>query len=246
MKISAVIITFNEQKNIGRCIDSLMNIVDEIIVIDSYSTDATKQICLQKKVTFLELKWQGYAATKNYGNAMANNDYILSLDADEALSTELQNTIYTAKSNLSGAYEMNRLTNYCGHWIRYGGWYPDTKIRLFNKKNTQWKNLIVHEHIEFLKPEHITFLKGDILHYSFDTLLEHKTKIEKYALLEAQKVKHYSTIKLFFKTMFSPFITFIKMYFLKLGCLDGSAGFNVAKLSAYASYKRYTEAQKLK
>jgi (heptosyl)LPS beta-1,4-glucosyltransferase len=246
MKISAVIITFNEQKNIERCINSLTNIADEIIVIDSFSTDNTKQICLQKNVTFVESKWQGYAATKNYGNSIAAHDYILSLDADEAISDDLKVAINMAKPNLSGAYEMNRLTNYCGHWIKHGSWYPDKKIRLFNRKTTQWKNLIVHEHIEFLQPENSTFLKGDILHYSFNTLAEHKSKIEKYALLEAQKVKHFSIQKLFFKILFSPITTFIKMYFLKLGCLDGIAGFNVARLSAYASYKRYSEAKKLK
>jgi (heptosyl)LPS beta-1,4-glucosyltransferase len=246
MKISAVIITFNEQKNIERCINSLTNIADEIIVIDSFSTDNTKQICLQNNVTFVESKWQGYAATKNYGNSIAAHDYILSLDADEAISDDLKVAINKVKQNLSGAYEMNRLTNYCGHWIKYGGWYPDKKIRLFNRKTTQWKNLIVHEHIEFLQPENSTFLKGDILHYSFNTLAEHKSKIEKYALLEAQKVKHFSTRKLILKILFSPITTFIKMYFLKLGCLDGIAGFNVARLSAYASYKRYVEAKKLK
>ncbi|MFM2224074.1 MAG: hypothetical protein RJA07_276 [Bacteroidota bacterium] len=246
MKISAVVITFNEELNIERCINSLLDIADEIIIIDSFSTDKTKEICLQKNVKFVSTKWQGYAATKNFGHTIAQNNYILSLDADEAISEQLKNSILSIKNNLSGAYEMNRLTNYCGSWIKHGGWYPDKKIRLFNKQTTQWKNLVVHEHIEFIKTEHITYLQGDILHYSFNTMHEHKLKIEKYAKLEAQKIQHYSTIKIQLKKLFSPIATFIKMYFIKLGFLDGVAGFHVAKLSAYASFKRYAEAQLLK
>ncbi|MEY4875826.1 MAG: hypothetical protein RL708_975 [Bacteroidota bacterium] len=246
MKISAVVITFNEERNIERCINSLVDIADEIIIIDSFSTDKTKEICLQKNVKFVPTKWIGYAATKNYGHTIAQNNYILSLDADEAISEELKNSILSIKNNLLGAYEMNRLTNYCGSWIKHGGWYPDKKIRLFNKQITQWKDLVVHEHIEFIKPENITYLQGDILHYSFNTLAEHKLKIEKYAKLEAQKIQHFSTIKIQSKKIFSPIATFIKMYFIKLGFLDGVAGFHVAKLSAYASFKRYEEALQIK
>ena len=242
MKISAVIITFNEERNIGRCLDSLISIADEIIVVDSFSTDRTKEICEQKNAKVVQTKWLGYAPTKNFGHTLAENNYILSLDADEAISEELKKSILSIKNNLSGAYEMNRLTNYCGSWIKHGGWYPDRKIRLFNKQTTQWKNLVVHEHIEFLKPENIIHLQGDILHYSFNTLDEHKLKIEKYAKLEAQKIQHYSIVKIQFKKLFSPIATFIKMYFLKLGFLDGIAGFHVARLSSYASFKRYQAA----
>ena len=246
MKISAVIITFNEEKNIARCIESVKNIADEIVVVDSFSTDQTIAIAESYGAKVTQTKWLGYALTKNFGHALTANDYILSLDADEALSKELQQSILVVKENLSGAYEMNRLTNYCGNWIKHSGWYPDKKIRLFNKKTTQWKNLIVHEHIEFTAVEVVHFLKGDLLHYSFSTLIDHKNKIEKYAKLESQKVQHYSLFKIQFKKIFSPVVTFLKMFFLKSGWMDGVAGWHVARLSAYASWKRYDEAMQFK
>ncbi len=241
--ISAVIITLNEEKNILRCVQSLKSVADEIIVVDSFSTDQTKAICEANGVRFVQSNWQGYAKTKNYGHTLAQHDYILSIDADEALDETLQAAIKKVKAQgLSGAYQFNRLTNYCGKWIKHGGWYPDVKVRLFNRHEVHWKDLVVHEHVSYEASLKITHLSGDLLHYSFDSIAAHRKKIAHYSKLEAQKVKHKSKGTLFFKLLFSPPLTFIKMYFFKTGLLDGYYGWKVAQLSAFATYSRYREA----
>ena len=135
-KLTAVIIAYNEARNIKRCIASLLNVADEIVVVDSYSTDATPSICKGLGVQFHQRDWKGYSKQKNYGNGLASNDWILSIDADEALSEKLKKSILHEKENgKSYNYSFNRLTNYCGKWIHYCGWYPDTKIRMFNEQN---------------------------------------------------------------------------------------------------------------
>jgi glycosyltransferase involved in cell wall biosynthesis len=133
--ISAVIITFNEEAKIGRCIDSLIGVADEILVIDSFSTDLTEYICKSKGVRFIQREFEGHANQKNFGNEQAQHNYILSIDADECLSDELKNSILEAKKSLKfDGYSVNRLSNFCGNWIHHSGWYPDTKMRLFNVK----------------------------------------------------------------------------------------------------------------
>ena len=126
-KLSAVIITKNEERNIGRCLESLAGVVDETVVVDSFSEDKTREICeLFEGVRFIEHEWMGYSDTKNHANSLASNDYILSLDADEELSEELREEILGIKRGLNEnvAFSLNRLTNYCGHWIRHSGWHP--------------------------------------------------------------------------------------------------------------------------
>ncbi|MCU0322473.1 MAG: glycosyltransferase family 2 protein, partial [Chitinophagaceae bacterium] len=134
-KISATIITFNEEKNIRRCLESLQGIADEIIVVDSLSTDKTKAICQELNITFIEQAFLGYIEQKNFAIQQANFDFVLSLDADEALDETLQQSIIQAKKDglKSDSYNMNRCTSFCGKWIKHGTWYPDKKIRLFNK-----------------------------------------------------------------------------------------------------------------
>ena len=167
VKISAVIITFNEERNISRCIQSLVDVVDEIIVVDSFSKDKTEEICLANNVQFIQREWNGYSETKNFANSQAKNDWVLSLDADEALSADLKTSILTLKKEeLKGSYSFNRLTNYCGMWVKFGGWYPDNKTRLFNRLEGKWTGLI-HENLEFSSATQTSLLKGDCLHYSY-------------------------------------------------------------------------------
>jgi (heptosyl)LPS beta-1,4-glucosyltransferase len=243
--ISAVIITLNEEKNILRCIQHLKPIVDEIVVMDSFSTDQTKAICDAEGVVFYQMKWEGYARTKNKAQQMAQHDYILSIDADEVPNETLQQALLKVKKEgLQGAYSFNRLTNYCGKWIKHGGWYPDVKMRLFNRNEVKWKDLIVHEQVEYKSGLQITHLAGDLLHYSFESIAAHQSKIQHYAKLEAQKVKHKSRAWRCIKMIASPGITFIKMYFLKAGILDGYYGWKIAQLSAWATFRRYEESLK--
>jgi glycosyltransferase involved in cell wall biosynthesis len=234
-KISAVIITFNEEKNIGRCLDSLHNVCDEIIVLDSFSTDKTEVICRQKGVIFHQHTWLGYAGSKNLANEKSANDWILSIDADEELSAELAHSILDVKENLSEIfYSFNRLTNYCGTWIRHSGWYPDTKIRIFNRNKAHWEGSI-HEKLIFDNRIPVENLKGNLYHYSYYTLQDHKRQIEKYSLLAAEELKAKGKNTNMMKIIFFPLIKFIETFFFKKGFLDGAAGFQISRMTAKAT-----------
>lgn len=243
-KISAVIITFNEERNIERCLRSLQGVVDEIIVVDSFSKDNTAAICKSFNAIFFERKWDDFSATKNFGNEKAINDWVLSLDADEALSDELKGSILETKSKpLEGCYSFNRLTNYCGHWIRHSGWYPDTKTRLFNKKNCKWQGA-VHETLVCANEKSI-FLKGDILHYSYYSIKEHLKQTERYSTTAAQMLFDTGKRANVLKVFVSPVFKFIKSYFLKLGFLDGKSGVIISAISAWYVYLKWNKVRDL-
>ena len=243
--LSVVIITFSEERNIDRCLNSLKTVADEIVVIDSFSEDKTAEICNRYNVKFIQRKWEGYSATKNFGNKAASYDYILSIDADEALSPKLQLSIIECKEKgFSGAYAVNRLTNYCGSWIRHGGWYPDTKIRIWNKHDGEWTGEI-HETIDFSIKVDVTLLKGDLHHYSFYSLEDHLLKVEKFTDIASRDLYRQGKKARLVKLFFSPVVKFIKDYFLRLGFLDGIPGFTISRISAYATYLKYNKLQKL-
>jgi glycosyltransferase involved in cell wall biosynthesis len=244
--ISAVIITFNEEANIARCLDSLDGIADEIVVVDSFSRDKTKEICARYGVTFYEHPFECYAKQKNYAISKATYHYILSLDADEALDEELANEIKSEKSKgLTDAYEMKRFTNFCGKWIKHCGWYPDRKVRLFHRQKARWIGEKVHETLDVDKGTDIKKLSGDILHYSFSTTDEHMATVNKYESLKAEKQfeagKSASTVK----TIFSPLFTFIRIYILKQGFRDGWYGFVISVNSAHGSFLKQIKLRQL-
>lgn len=244
IRLSVVIITLNEERNIARCLNSLKGVADEIIVVDSFSTDTTAAICKDAGVRFIEQKWMGYSAQKNFGNNLATHDFVLSLDADEALSDELKNSIITAKTKgFNGAYSFNRMTNYCGKWIHHSGWYPDTKVRIFNKNTSTWQGAL-HETLTLDKIE-IERLHGDLLHYSYYTKDEHISQTTKFTDIAAldffKSGKKHSPIKLYG----SPTVKFIRDYFIHLGFLDGKAGFDICRMSAKATYLKYKKLKNL-
>ena len=236
-KISAVIITLNEEKNIGRCVDSLLGIADEILVYDTGSTDQTIEICKNKNVRFLTGEWLGFAATKNTANSLASFDYVLSLDADEAPSQELKKSIVQQKTNgFTGIYSMNRLNNYCGQWIKYAGWYPDKKVRIF-PKNTLWKGDFVHETLE-IDGQNVCHLQGDILHYTYYTLEEHKQRERRYAKLAYERSVHKGKPYTFFQNLLSAIACFTKMFLIKKGFLIGKLGFQLCWIASKAKMWR--------
>jgi glycosyltransferase involved in cell wall biosynthesis len=238
--LSVVIISLNEERNIKRCIDSVKDIADEIIVVDSFSTDKTKEISIAAGAKVIEKIWGGYGDAKNFGAAQAANDFILNLDADEALTPELRKNIAEMKSKgLSGAYKFNRLTNYCGKWIRHCGWYPDRKTRVYSRKDTEWNNQSVHEKLIFRKNVPVTFLKGDLEHYSFYSIDEHKAKAKKYARLGAQKIMYRNKFSLFLKMLFNPPVRFLRTYLLQLGFLDGYYGWKICSIVAVEVFMKY-------
>jgi glycosyltransferase involved in cell wall biosynthesis len=239
LQISAVIITFNEEKNIGRCLDSVKDLVDDVVVVDSFSSDATESICEKHNVNFIQREWEGYSATKNFANQQAKFSWVLSLDADEALSVELKKTIQELKKGTElKTCSFNRLTNYCGSWVKHSNWYPDKKIRLFDRDKIEWKG-IIHEELTLPLYEIIYHFNEDILHYSYYTKEDHFNQIDKFTTIASQDLFDRNRNAPAFKLIVNPIAKFIGHYILHLGFLDGSAGFAIAKNSAYATYLKY-------
>lgn len=246
MKISATIITLNEERNIRRCIESLLPVADEIIVLDSFSTDQTQSICEELKVEFHQRKWAGYSDSKNYLNNLAKFDYILSIDADEELDAELQKSILKIKKeNIPQLYSVNRLTNYCGKWIKHSGWYPDVKLRLFPKEGCQWEGEFVHEELSYPKDLEIIQLDGHLNHYSYYDFKDHRARADKYSALTAQKMNARGKKASVLKPYLSAIGRFVSMYFIKLGFLDGKMGFKIAQISAQSNVFKYQELRRL-
>ncbi|MFZ4058112.1 MAG: glycosyltransferase family 2 protein [Ferruginibacter sp.] len=241
-KISAVIISFNEANKIGPCLDSLQGVVDEIVVLDSFSTDATPEICKAYGVHFFQQDWKGYGQQKNDANALAHHDYILSVDADERLSDKLKHAILQAKSSgLHGVYKMSRLNNFYGKYLHHGITYPDTQHRLFNRKEVQWKQRVVHETIDIPATVTIQFLQGDLLHDGTDTIKDHLNTINKYTSLSAKAYFESGKRANFFNLWLNPAVAFIQGYIFKLGFLDGQTGYIVAKNIAFEVYLKYSK-----
>ncbi len=223
--LSAVIITRNEARNIGRCIGSLQGVCEDVVVVDSGSTDATRTIAQGLGARVVERAWTDYSDQKNFANAQAAHDRVLSLDADEALSPELKASLLAVKdTGLNGAYAMHRLTNYCGSWVRHGGWYPDTKVRLFDRRTARWEGAHVHETLTLAPGTPITLLHG-----------------ERYSDLHARKMLAEGRRAGPVKRWLSPVAKFLQGYVLQAGFLDGRAGFDIARISARAVALKYAK-----
>lgn len=246
MKISATIITLNEERNIGRCIRSLREVADEIIVLDSFSSDRTEEICKELEVRFEKRAWEGYSSSKNYLNGLATGDYVLSIDADEALDEELKRSILKVKEEKSPQiYSVNRITNYCGKWIRHSGWYPDVKIRLFPKEGSQWEGEFVHETLSYPEGLQVIQLPGHLEHYSYYSFEEHRARADKYSELTAKKLFKSGNQASILKPWLSSIGRFVSMYFIKGGILDGRMGFKIAQISAQSNVYKYKELRRL-
>lgn len=244
-KISAIIITYNEEKNIRRCLSSLKDVAEEIIVVDSLSTDNTRCICSEFNILFYERGFDGYAEQKNWAISKANNNIILAIDADEELSEKLKKSINDARNNWNyDGYRFNRKTNYCGKWINFCGWYPDKQLRLFNKQIGRWNTDIIHEKIEFKKGAKIGFLNGDLLHYSFYNIKQHKDQIERFSELKAEMLFSRGKKTNILLIIISPVIKFLINYVFKLGFLDGYYGFIICINSAYSKYLSHIKLSK--
>ena len=234
-KLSVVIITYNEERNIEGCIKSVQSIADEIIVLDSYSTDRTKEICESHGVLFSAHKFDGHIQQKNRALALAKNEWVLSLDADEIPNAKLLQSIKDALENpITEAFYFNRLTNYLGKWVRHSGWYPDRKLRLLKKSKGHWAGINPHDKIELEKGVEPAYLKGDLLHYSYYSIEQHIDQINKFTTIgafEAHKKGRKSNMAI---AIVKSSWKFIRDYFFKLGILDGYYGFVICSLSAWA------------
>lgn len=247
IKLSVVIITYNEQKNIERCLLSVKEVADEIVVLDSFSTDDTPEICKKHGVNFFQHKFDGHIQQKNRAITYAVNPHVLSLDADEALDKTLVQSIKEVKQNFKkDGYYMNRLTNYCGHWVKHCGWYPDSKLRLWDSRKGEWTGINPHDKYEMNDGDRNTgFLKGDILHYSYYSVEDHYKQVEYFTNIASKAYYEKGKGAPFFKLLVNPVAKFVDHYLLKLGFLDGKAGYLISKISAYATYLKYKKLRAL-
>lgn len=236
MKISAVIITFNEAENIRAACESL-TWSDEIVVVDSESTDATREVAADCGAKVVTNEWPGFAAQKQFATEAATNDWVFSLDADERVSPELRASIEAVRSKheseCADGYRVARRTFYMNRWIRGGGWYPDYQLRLFNRKRGSWGNRLIHESFQMNPDAKTETLSGDLLHYTVRDAAQHEKMIkERYAPLGAQQMfrdgKRTSAIS---AAVAGP-SAFVRSYVLKAGFRDGSAGLTIAKFAA--------------
>jgi glycosyltransferase involved in cell wall biosynthesis len=241
VKISAVLITFNEEKNIRRAIESVAW-ANEILIVDSESTDGTRAIAESLGAKVVVQKWLGFSRQKQFATAAASNDWIFSLDADELVSDELKQEILQLKNSAppSDGYKIPRLSFYMQRPIRHGGWYPDWQLRFFNRTKGVWKDVLIHESVEMSRTARIEKLKGEILHYSVESAAHHHRMIgERYAPLAAQKMFADGKRATKLKIACAGLAAFVQTYFLKLGFLDGFAGFCIARFAAHHAFLKY-------
>jgi glycosyltransferase involved in cell wall biosynthesis len=239
-KLSVVIISLNEEKNIARCIDSVKDIADEIILLDSNSTDQTVPIAESKGALVKKQAFTGYIQQTNTAVAMASNDYILSLDADEALDPMLRDSILKVKEKFkSRAYSMNRYSNYCGKFIRHGSWYPDVKVRLFDRKIASWGGVNPHSKVILQENIPVVHLRGDILHYSYYTIAEHVAQNNKFSSIAAEALYAKGKKTTLFNILLNPWWAFFQSYLLRAGFLDGLFGLVIAIQIAHMTFLKH-------
>lgn len=241
-KLSVAIITYNEEHNIGRCIDSVMSVADEVLVLDSLSTDNTCAIAVAKGARVVQQPFAGYIEQKNAALGLSQFDLVLSLDADETLDERLQQAILAAKNEKPAAgYTMNRCTYYCGKFIRHGAWYPDRKLRLFNKQLAQWGGANPHDKVEFHSPQPTRHLSGDILHYSYYSMEEHITQNNKFSTISAESYFSRGKRTSLFRIWFNPCWAFFSGYILRGGFRDGFYGYVIARNVAHLTFLKHSK-----
>lgn len=240
MKISATIITQDEERNIARAIESL-RCCDEIIVVDSGSTDRTIDIARKLGATVVESPWRGYAGQKNYAAERAANDWILSIDGDESLSEALEAEIWHIKKAgpTYDAYTMPRLAQYLGRWILHSGWYPDRKVRLYDRRKARWVGDYVHESVKV--EGSLGHLQSNLLHFTCDSLSSHLRTMDRYTTLAAAQIIDQNEPVGWRRLVFDPLWTFVNAYFFKRGFLDGVEGLCIAYMAAFYNFLKYAK-----
>ncbi|MDX1957210.1 MAG: glycosyltransferase family 2 protein [Leptospiraceae bacterium] len=240
LALSACIITLNEEKNIERCILSL-NLANEIILLDSGSIDKTIEIAKKfSKVKIFHRNFDNYIDQKNHCISLAQNDWVLVLDADESLSPELEKEIFQNfdNTNYNGFY-FPRLTHYLGKWIYHGGWYPNYQLKLFRKSKGKFAGMLVHEKVEL--EGNIFKLKNPIYHFSYENIEDHIRYINKYSTLHAEERFQRGKKSSILYSLGKGFYKFFYMYMIKLGFLDGRAGLIIATLGAFYNFLKYAK-----
>jgi len=242
VKISATIIACNEELNIARAIESL-RCCDEIVVVDSGSTDRTVEIAQKLGARVIEMSWRGYASQKNFASEQATYDWVLSIDADESLSEALEAEIWQIKKSgpQYDAYTMPRLAQYLGRWILHSGWYPDRKIRLFDRRKASWQGDYVHESVRVQGS--VGHLESNLLHFTCNSLAEHLRTMDRYTTLAAEQLVDQKVDIHWRRIVFDPLWTFFRTYFLKQGFRDGLEGLCIAYMAAFYNFVKYAKAR---
>jgi len=245
-QLSVVIICKNEADVIAETLQSFSGLTDDIIVFDNGSTDSTQQSVKRFPVHFHAGQWEGFGHTKNKANLLAKYDWILSLDADEAIDEELKNNLLRLDlNNDKTVYEL-RFKNFLGDkWLRFGEWGKDKHIRLFNRRWVGWNDAVVHEELVFPEEFTVVQLHGFVIHKTVDNIIEYEKKMKNYAMMNADKYfkerRQFSQLRIWL----SPAISFLKNYFLRLGFLDGREGFICARMTAVYTYLKYKKLREL-
>lgn len=240
MKISVVIITKNEAHIIGVTLQSIQQLTDDIVIVDSGSTDDTVAICRTFNARIIETGWAGYGINKNMGIDAAKYDWILSLDADEAIDTILlKELLRLPLQNEQEVFEMRFKNFFCGKRVRFGEWGFDKHIRMFNRKQARWNNAAVHENLLLPANAQKTLLSGHILHYTVHSMQEYRNKTDHYAHMNAKKYHAAGKKSGFIKQYLSPVFAFLQHYIVRLGFLDGAVGFIIAKTTARYTFLKY-------
>jgi len=242
LPLSIVILTKNEEHNILRCLRSLQGLSNDILVIDSGSQDKTVDYARSQGARVIQMAWLGYSATKNAGNQLATNEWILSLDADEALNDEVRSDIkqlFNEPISAYTAFSIQRKMVYCGNVLHYGSVANEFRLRLFNRQAAKWNSNDVHEELEFNQAIQMIKMKGFMWHHSYASKNEHRQRLEKYAALSAQQMHASGKKSTLLKRWISPLFGFIKNYLFKAGFLDGSAGYQYAVNEMWYVHKKY-------
>ena len=244
MKITATIITLDEERNIARAIESL-RCADEILIVDSGSVDRTVELAQNLGARVLEAGWRGYAGQKNLATDQAAHDWILSLDADETLSESLEAEIWNLKKSgpAFDGYTMPRLARYLGRWIYHSGWYPDRKIRLYDRRKAKWVGDFVHESVAV--QGRLGHLQGNLLHFTCESLSEHVKTMDHYTTLAAQELVADKVKVPLTRLIVDPAWTFVSTYFLKAGFLDGPEGLTIAQMAAFYVFLKFSKARNM-
>ena len=244
MKLSATIITLNEERNIARAMESL-RCCDEIVVVDSGSIDRTPEIAARLGARVVDSPWGGYARQKNFAAEQASHDWILSIDADEALSEALEGEIWQIKKNgpSHDAYTMPRLAQYMGRWILHSGWYPDRKVRLYDRRKARWVGEFVHESVQV--DGRVGHLESDLLHFTCDSLSEHLKTMDRYTTLAAEQLIAQKKRIGMRHLLLDPPWTFLRSYVFRSGYKDGLEGLTIAYMASLYNYVKYAKARNM-
>jgi glycosyltransferase involved in cell wall biosynthesis len=245
VRICATVVTLNEERNIARAIESL-RCADEIVVVDSGSSDRTREIAANLGARVVEEPWRGYAGQKNFASECAACEWILAIDADEAVSEELEAEILELKRDgpKYQAYSFPRMAQYLGRWIQHSGWYPDRKVRLYHRDFGQWAGDYVHESVRTTCP--VGQLSGKLLHFTCSSLSEHVRTLDRYTTLAAAEVRDRNIHVPMKRLLVDPAWTVFRTYVIRRGFLDGPQGVAIAWMAGFYTFLKYAKAREMR